>query len=99
MLIYDTTSHTSSFSYDLLVFHPMVVVYFIWSFSDHFSVSFSICSFFIEVKFYCKRELKITTAWIVLTSLGKAIPGCLRGRNFSNFSVRSAPIDGVAPLR
>ena len=46
MLIYDTTSHTSSFSYDLLVFHPMVVVYFIWSFSDHFSVSFSICSFF-----------------------------------------------------
>ena len=45
------------------------------------------------------RGLKITAAQIILTSLGNAISGLLRGRDFSKFSVRSAPTDGGAPLR
>ena len=43
--------------------------------------------------------LKITTAQIILTSLGNAISGRLSGRDFSKFSERSAPTDGGAPLR
>ena len=45
------------------------------------------------------RGLKIKAAQIILTSLGNAISGRLRGRDFSKFSVRSAPTDGGAPLR
>ena len=45
------------------------------------------------------RGLKIKAAQIILTSLGNAISSRLRGRDFSKFSVRSAPTDGGAPLR
>ena len=45
------------------------------------------------------RGLKITTAQIILTSVGNAISGRLSGRDFSKFSERSAPTDGGAPLR
>ena len=37
------------------------------------------------------RGVKITTAQIMLTSLGNAISGRLSGRDISKFSVRSAP--------
>ena len=46
-----------------------------------------------------QRKLKIRTAQITLTSLGNAISGLLRGRDFAKFSERSAPTDGGAPLR
>ena len=46
-----------------------------------------------------QRKLKITTAQIILTSLGNAISGRLSGRDFSKFSVHYAPTDGGAPLR
>ena len=45
------------------------------------------------------RGLEITTAQIILTSLGNAISGRLSRRDFSKFSERSAPTDGGAPLR
>ena len=62
--------------------------------SDHISQLL----FFIEVNILLQRKLKITTAQIILTSLGNVISGLLSGRDFSKFSECSAPTNGGAPL-